>query len=47
MEKTKSEYSGFLADAIEENPFGQPAAELIPPAVGRAFERVAGWIFPA
>ncbi|MCG5031493.1 DUF2813 domain-containing protein [Mesosutterella sp. OilRF-GAM-744-9] len=47
MEKTKSEYSGFLAEAIEENPFGQPASELIPPAVGRAFDRVAGWLAPA
>ena len=43
LENSKSEYSGFLAAVICENPFGKAPQELIPAPVLRAFSEVRSW----
>lgn len=44
LEKKKSEYSGFLGDIIQENPFARPIEELLPQAVQEAFRLMQTWI---
>ena len=44
LEKKKSEYSGFLGSLIEENPYGQPLANMTPKAVQGALLLVERWL---
>lgn len=44
LEKKKSEYSGFLGDIIQDNPFARPIEELLPQAVQEAFRLMQTWI---
>lgn len=45
LERKKSEYSGFLGDIIEENPYNQPLANMIPKAIQEALLLVESWIY--
>lgn len=44
LEKKKSEYSGFLGDIIQENPYHRPLDALLPTAVKSAFQLIEKWI---
>lgn len=44
LEKKKSEYSGFLGDIIQINPFGRQIHEMLPVAVLSAFALIRQWI---
>lgn len=46
LEKKKSEYSGFLGDIIQENPYSRPLDALLPTAVKSAFKLMEQWIYP-
>ena len=46
LEKKKSEYSGFLGDIIQDNPYNRPLDALLPKAVKSAFKLIETWIKP-
>ena len=44
LEKKKAEYSGFLGDIIQDNPFNRPVEDMLPQAVKSAFELMKQWL---
>ena len=44
LEKKKSNYSSFLGDIIEKNPYDRPLDALMPKAVWSAFQLMKTWI---
>ena len=44
LEKKKSEYSGFLGDIIQENPYNRTLNQRLPKAVRAAFCLMTEWL---